>query len=226
MSFRETELEEDLDWRVDELASLKHQIVHQVKGSLAERSLLRAIWAMLYAHYEGFCLFALTVFLEEVKRSGQARHGYQEDLVIFSLRKAFRKFRGNNSDEQFYQFFKNEMATLLGEVIDFDCDSRVQGFALEGKSNLSPLLLIKNCKRLCLSVPAADNQRTKLWQLVNRRNEIAHGKSVFVRDLNEYEGYENAAYEVMLELIESVCKSLNGKEYLVNSGSNNASPQP
>jgi MAE_28990/MAE_18760-like HEPN len=32
------------------------------------KALLRALWAMLYAHYEGFCLYALSIFLDEVKK--------------------------------------------------------------------------------------------------------------------------------------------------------------
>ena len=215
MSSWETELERDLDWRVEELASFKHQIMLQEKGTLAERSLLRAIWAMLYAHYEGFCRFALTVFLEKVKQSGHPRHDYRESLVVFSLRRAFRGLRGNCSDEQCYRFFKKEFATLLGEAIDFERDSRNQEFTLKGRSNLNPDSLSMNCERLCLSVPAVKNRRAHLWQLVTRRNEIAHGRSSFVTDLNEYEMYENAAYEVMLELIESVSESLKKQEYLV-----------
>ena len=215
MNSWETELEKDFDWRVEELASLKHQIVRQKKGTLAERSLLRAIWAMLYAHYEGFCLFALTLFLERVKQSGHPRHDHRENLVVFSLRKTFKKVRGHYSDELCYQFFKKDLPTLLGEAIDFDRDPGNQEFTLEGRSNLKPSLFAENCNRLCLSVPTVDDRRTQLWQLVERRNKIAHGQSSFVRDLKEYEVYEDAAYEVMLELVGSVSESLKKQEYLV-----------
>ena len=215
MNSWDIELEKDFDWRVDELASLKHQVLRQQRGTLAERSLLRAMLAMLYAHYEGFCLFAFTLFLERIKQFGNPRHHHQESLVVFSLRKTFKKVRGNYSGEQCYQFFKNDLATLLREAIDFDRYPRSQEFILQGRSNLKPTLLAENCSSLCLSVPAVEDRRTQLWQLVDRRNKIAHGQSSFVRDLNEYEVYENAAYEVMLELVESVSESLKRQEYLV-----------
>jgi hypothetical protein len=93
------QLEADLDWREGELASLKHQVVTAKSGSVAERSLLRAIWAMLYAHYEGFCRFALNVYLKELENSGIARAKCLEPLAIFSLRKDFREFRGQWSDQ-------------------------------------------------------------------------------------------------------------------------------
>jgi hypothetical protein len=49
------QIEEDLDWREAELASFKILISSAPKGSVRESALLRAIWALLYAHYEGFC---------------------------------------------------------------------------------------------------------------------------------------------------------------------------
>ena len=50
------QLEEDLSWREGEIASLKLAIVAAVPSRRAP--LLRAAWALLYAHYEGFCRFA------------------------------------------------------------------------------------------------------------------------------------------------------------------------
>ncbi len=52
------QLEEDLDWRIAELGILKTQVVSARKGSDRYQVMLRALWAMLYAHYEGFCKFA------------------------------------------------------------------------------------------------------------------------------------------------------------------------
>lgn len=45
-------LELDLKWREAELASLKRQAIISAKDSVAYRSLLRAMWALLYAHFE------------------------------------------------------------------------------------------------------------------------------------------------------------------------------
>ena len=52
----ETELEQDLKWREDELAAMKFAVTQTVIGTAPHKALLRAAWAMLYAHYEGFCL--------------------------------------------------------------------------------------------------------------------------------------------------------------------------
>ena len=60
---------------------------------------------MLYAHYEGFCLFALSVFLDEVKKSGAIRNQCQEPLVLFSLEETYRKVRkGTPTTPEFQKF--------------------------------------------------------------------------------------------------------------------------
>jgi len=54
----EYELEQDLNWREAELASLKVLVAEATAGTVSHQALLRALWAMLYAHYEGFCKFS------------------------------------------------------------------------------------------------------------------------------------------------------------------------
>ncbi len=52
------QLGDDLTWREAELASLKLLVSEAEIGSVRRASLLRAIWVLLYAHYEGFFKFA------------------------------------------------------------------------------------------------------------------------------------------------------------------------
>ncbi len=60
------ELDKDLNWREAELTSLKVQLITTTKGTVAHKVLLRAMWALLYAHYEGFCKFAWDLYLDEL----------------------------------------------------------------------------------------------------------------------------------------------------------------
>jgi hypothetical protein len=62
------EITRDLDWREAELATIK-RLVKQTNITVKQREvLLRAAWALLYAHYEGFAKFCPTVFYDEVSR--------------------------------------------------------------------------------------------------------------------------------------------------------------
>ena len=54
----------------------------------------------------------------------------------------------------------------------------------------------------------------RLKALVSRRNSIAHGQKMIVRDLEEYAQYETAALLVMHELAVEVLSALETKSYL------------
>jgi hypothetical protein len=60
----------------------------------------------------------------------------------------------------------------------------------------------------------ADYHESLLKALVRRRNDIAHGRRELIRDLDEYEKYERAAFETMYELGLSVVECLEEKTYL------------
>ena len=63
------EIERDLDWREAELAILRLFLANKEITEREKRVLFRAAWALLYAHYEGFCKFALTVYFDALRRS-------------------------------------------------------------------------------------------------------------------------------------------------------------
>jgi hypothetical protein len=58
----------DLGWRESELGSLKILLGRRDLTKTQQAVLLRASWAMLYAHYEGFVKTALTIFYDEVSK--------------------------------------------------------------------------------------------------------------------------------------------------------------
>ena len=56
----------DLDWRESEIASMRLFLAGSSLNKAQEKVLLRAAWALLYAHYEGFCKNALTIFYDHI----------------------------------------------------------------------------------------------------------------------------------------------------------------
>ena len=68
MSTWSDQIEADLKWREGELASLKLLAASADHGSDRQRAILRALWAMLYAHYEGFCLFCWDLMLSAIEK--------------------------------------------------------------------------------------------------------------------------------------------------------------
>src|SRR5271166_3485048 len=62
------QISQDLSWRERELGSLKILLARDDISPAQQEVLLRAAWALLYAHYEGFVKTALTIFYDEVTK--------------------------------------------------------------------------------------------------------------------------------------------------------------
>lgn len=207
MEVYEHRLENDLSWRESELASLKLLVAETTRGSVRERALLRALWAMLYAHYEGFCQFAWDTYLDHLQASAPIRANCVDSLARFSLADSLRSLRGNTSLENMWTYCTSEFQGLMSKPLAF-------GVRLETASNLWPDICRENSAKVGLRHDAVDHNRTKLTALVSRRNDIAHGQPMIVRTLQEYQQYETAAIEVMYELALDVAHCLSNRTYL------------
>ncbi|MFW5778464.1 MAG: MAE_28990/MAE_18760 family HEPN-like nuclease, partial [Coleofasciculus sp.] len=200
------QLEEDLDWRLTEIAILKKQAVLASKDSDRYRALLRALWAMLYAHYEGFCKFAWDLYLDELQKAGVKRKDCKDEIAKLSLQKQFKSLKGDLSPESLWNFGQTGFRTMLEDNLDFQVK-------LETQSNLYPQLFKENSLKVCLSCTLVDQYEIELKGLVRRRNEIAHGQKMIIKDLNEYKKYEDAAIEVMHELAIAIVDCLDQRLY-------------
>jgi hypothetical protein len=201
------QLEDDLDWRQAELASLKSQVINATDGSVLHQVLLRAMWALLYAHYEGFCKFAWDLYLDELQKAGVKRKDCKAEIAKLSLQKQFKELKGDLSLENLWNFAHSDFKTLLEENLDFQ-------IKLETNSNLYPKLFRENSIQVCLECTLVEQYKIDLRTLVARRNEIAHGKKMLIKDVQEYQKYEKAALEVMHELAVSIFECLDKKLYL------------
>lgn len=203
------QLEDDLDWRLTELAILKKQAVLASKYSDRYTALLRALWAMLYAHYEGFCKFAWDIYLDELQKSGVKTKDCKDEIAKLSLQKQFKSLKGNLTPENLWDFGHTDFRTMLEDNLDFQ-------IKLETKSNLYPNLFKDNSTKVCLKCELVEQYETELKTLVGRRNEIAHGQKMSIKDIKEYKKYEDAAIEVMHELAIAIVDCLDKKLYLKN----------
>lgn len=200
-------LENDLSWREAEIASLKLLIADAKPGSVRERSLLRALWTMLYAHYEGFFKFAWDFYLDTLQSFGLSRAEAVDAVARFSLAKEFRVLRGNLSSEALWSCFIADFDQWMRDRLTFD-------IKLETNSNLWPSVALKNSQQVGLPSAQVENNDLKLRSLVARRNEIAHGKQLVIKSLSEYQPYEDAVVLAMHELAVGVIEALEDRKYL------------
>ncbi|MFZ1028233.1 MAG: MAE_28990/MAE_18760 family HEPN-like nuclease, partial [Limnoraphis robusta] len=138
------QLEEDLNWREAELAILRKEAFAASKDTDRSRVLLRALWAMLYAHYEGFCKFAWDLYLDELQKAGIKRKDCKDEIAKLSLQKQFKSLKGDLSPESLWNFGQTGFRTMLEDNLDFQVK-------LETQSNLYPKLFKDNSIKVCLN---------------------------------------------------------------------------
>lgn len=208
----ETDLENDLDWRLAELTTLKFQAANAPKNSILQSALLRALVAMLYAHYEGFCKSAIRICLREVQSSGIKRVDCKERLVAFSLQKVFRELKAYTAD-QCWEFYSRGLERELQSELKYECD-RSGEIVLVGESNMYPADLKANLDYACIPQTEVDNHEQSLKGLVGRRNGIAHGEKLLVNDLAAYEELEKATISTMYDVTFGIIATLENRNYL------------
>jgi len=201
------QIEEDLDWREAELASFKILINSALKGSVRESALLRAIWALLYAHYEGFCKFAWDLYLGALEKEGVPRSACQDDIACLSVESDFKRLRGDLASKSIWSFCTSEFQRLMSEPAVFQTK-------LETEHNLWPNIFRENSRKIALPTTMVDEHERRIAALVKRRNEIAHGQKMIIEDIDEYQEYEDSAFLVMHELAINIIEALDERKYL------------
>lgn len=201
------EIEEELNWREAELASFKALISFAPKGSVRMTALLRALWALLYAHYEGFCKFLWDFYLDALEKQKIQREICEDRIACLSLEKDFKKLKSNLAPESIWSFCKSEFPQLIGETAVFHTK-------LDTQNNLWPGIFRKNTEKVALPTKMIDEQASKIKTLVARRNEIAHGRKMVIRDLSEYQKYEESTLLVMHDLAVSIFEAIERQQYL------------
>lgn len=205
-------LERDLKWREAELASLKKHAALSVPNSVERSSLLRALLAMLYAHYEGFTKFCWETLLDHIQSEGVSRSQLTKPFAMLSLEGEFKSLRGNTSSDYLWDFAASRFNAALERSARFE-----EGCRPSTESNLWPNVYEREAQKMELSCVIMDGHRQTLKSLVSRRNDIAHGKENMLRDLDEYQKFEEAVVSVMHELALSVLSSAEEKSYLLRA---------
>lgn len=188
-------LERDLQWREAELASLKRLAISSPEDSPAHRGLLRAMWALLYAHFEGFTTLCWDTVLDHIQAAAVPTDTLERKFRLLALEPQFRLHRGNLDPSAILEFFETALPTTLTQPAFFPEDSR-----LKTDSNLWPNVFERESERIGIKCEELEKSRARIRSLVARRNDIAHGKLLTIESLEEYGKYENATLCVMHEL--------------------------
>lgn len=193
----------DLDWREGELAAMRVLMLSPI-SMVQRRGMLRAAWALLYAHYEGFCKQALSIYFDEVTSCGLPCKNLPSAIKLHALEKELKRMKSLKSDG------------LLSAIEDFSLamlDSDPEFPEVDTRSNLWPSTLIDLLLRADLNPSKVKEHSAKLKTLVSRRNDIAHGKMNLIEDFAYYRTYEEAVYDVWYDLAFQVDSRLKSKPF-------------
>ncbi|MFZ1108136.1 MAG: MAE_28990/MAE_18760 family HEPN-like nuclease [Rhodomicrobium sp.] len=189
-----------------------------------ERDMLhRSLILLTYAHFEGFCKFALTVYTSAINSLALPCREACTPLVAATLSKVFGALRDVNSKHQ-------EFARVLPNDRELHLAAREHAFIdkyevmvtqkvtvsdklVDTKSNLNTIVLKRNLYQLGLNYPVIENHRSNIDKMLGVRNAIAHGDVLMIPTQGEVADYTSTAFEVMRFIQQEVYQSLRDETY-------------
>lgn len=217
------QLEEDLSWRSDEIRLLRNQLAY-IKDEEDQLRYRKALVVMLYSHYEGFCKAALSIYADAINQENTTCGDVTECIAAASLAHVFKEFDNPfkkasffkddlPNDSELHRFARQaELLYRLGEVWKQPVSIPTE-VVVDTESNLKPIVLRKILYRLGFTYNAFKDKEASINELLNRRNNIAHGVQKLGIDANEYEGIEKITFSIMDALLRMIVDALNNKIY-------------
>ena len=200
----ESTIEKDLDWREKEIASIRILLKSDNLSPLQKQALLRAAWAILYAHFEGFCKNSLTAFFEGISKSDILCHELPYPTQIFALKNRLTQLKNLPNAE------------LLDAILKFQSDEmeKIPIFPdVDTESNLWPSVLINLLEIANLDAERVRINEAKIKTLVSRRNKIAHGENNIINEVDYYFTYEEVVYTIIYDIALQVIERLSKTPY-------------
>jgi hypothetical protein len=216
------EIEGDLCWRQDELRFFQNQLAVIDPEDEQER-FRRALVLLLYAHFEGFCKFALTLYVDSINRSGITCAEATSAIAAASLSDLFKAL--NNPDKKIAEFRHvlpddtklhrfGRQREFVERTADFAIRPvKVADDVVDTESNLSPLVLRKNLYRLGFNHDQFSGVEGNINQLLEYRNKISHGEMRSGVTFERFEELRSAVYVVMTEIKSQVMNALQSKAF-------------
>jgi len=166
-------LDAELSWRVKEISALKTA----VKSSpfIAEKTLIRASVALLYAHWEGFIKSSATAYVTYVNNQGLSYLELQTCFVVLGFKKTLhdvQQSKQSHLNTTLVDFLRDG----LGEKSKLKIDT-----AINTESNLSASVFENILQAVGFATTPYEAKANLIDEsLLKRRNTIAHGEYIDV----------------------------------------------
>lgn len=220
------QLEDEWSWRSDEVRFLHNQM-GALAGEPEKERFRRSLVVMLYAHLEGFCKVAFTIYVDAINREaltiaqGTSILGASAMWDVFgALENADRKnkvFRAQlPADDKLHVLSRRK--DFLDDLVEFE----KRPLKLEAdtvvstESNLKPVVLRKLLYIVGLDPTLADPCEGGLHLLLNKRNAIAHGSERAGIASTVYTALETTVSEIVRRVILAIYAATVTEQHLRN----------
>jgi len=217
------QLEEDQAWRDSEIRAFQNYGA-TIQDEEELKRYRRALVLLLYAHYEGFCKFAFSLYAEAINQAGVTCGEASYAIAAASLADLFRNLRNPQSksdlfrrelpdDSSLHQFARERNFVELSSEFEKRPVS-IPEDVVDTESNLKPVVLRKNLFRLGLPHDQFEQFDGDINKLLNIRNGISHGSLKDGVEKKLYEELRTSTTTVMSRLSAGIMKALSDKTYL------------
>jgi hypothetical protein len=217
------QLEMELTWRQNEMRLLHNQLAFIEKDEEKNRY-RKSLVVMLYSHYEGFCKTAFLIYINSVNKERLKCLEMNDYIVTANFAEIFIALEVPNAkckifkpklpeDTKLHRFcrqvnFISELNNFLSKQVNIPED------VIDTESNLKREVMRKILFRLGLPYDAFKKHEDQIKDLLEARNQIAHGKFVSGIEEAAYQKFEISSYEIMSELKELLMLALINQAYL------------
>ncbi len=217
------ELEAKRAWRDDEIRKLQN-LGESLRAAEEKEQYRRALVLMLYAHFEGFCKFALSLYCSAINAAGVQCGQADVALAAASLADLFhdlrnpeRKsdiFRRSLPDDTKLHVFAKEREFVQRSTEFMKRAVAIPDTAVDMESNLTPTVLSKNLYRLGFRHDAFEQYYGDMNKLLEFRNKIGHGEMRAGLVQRTYDDLRLSVDKVMTGITIIVVSALDQRDYL------------
>lgn len=216
------ELEANQAWRRDEIRFFQNHMVW-INAEEKQDQYRRALVLILYAHFEGFCKFALALYVNAVNNAMIKCSEANPAIAAASLANLFRDLRDPQrksevfrrelpDDTQLHRFARDR--EFVERAFDFaERLVNIPDHVVDTESNLSPVTLQKNLYRLGLPHDLFEDFKGDVYRLLGYRNQIAHGELQSGIEHQTYEALRDATFTIMDEVTREIMRALQEEHY-------------
>jgi MAE_28990/MAE_18760-like HEPN len=204
------ELYREYDWRFNEVRWLKNLIEREQPS--AREVLRKSLVVVLYAHFEGFCVFALQHYLAAVNALRMPCQEVTSALIAGAWERVFNAMEhGDQKNKIFRQTLPNDVRLhrhwrrrhFVESIQEFyKLPVEISEHVIDAESNLKPEILERNLFIIGLDHTFVEPHFDTIHNLLGRRNRLAHGEDRRGVSERDYEEFESSVFNICYLLIQ------------------------